>query len=34
MVNFLVGFAAGCFFVATLCIAGCAVDEWEDRHVE
>lgn len=32
MANFLVGFAAGCFFVATLCIAGCAADEWEDRH--
>ena len=36
MANFLVGFAAGCFFVATLCIAGCAavaaLDEWENRH--
>ena len=34
MVNFLVGFAAGCFFVAAMCIAGCAADEWEDRHVK
>ena len=34
MANFLVGFAAGCFFVATLCIAGCAADEWEDKHAE
>ena len=32
MANFLVGFAAGCFFVAALCIAGCAADEWEDRY--
>lgn len=32
MANFLIGFAAGCFFVATLCIAGCAADEWEDRY--
>lgn len=32
MANFLVGFAAGCFFVAALCIAGCAADEWENRH--
>ena len=34
MANFLVGFAAGCFFVAAMCIAGCAADEWEDRHVK
>ena len=34
MANFLVGFAAGCVFVAALCVAGCAADEWEDRHVK
>lgn len=32
MANFLAGFAAGCFFIATMCIAGCAADEWEDKH--
>lgn len=32
MANFLVGFAAGGFLVAVLCLAGCAADEWEDRY--
>ena len=32
MANFLAGFAVGCFFVAVMCIAGCAADEWEDRY--
>jgi hypothetical protein len=34
MVNFWFGFAVGCFFVTIMRIAGCAADEWENRHGE
>lgn len=34
MAEFLIGFACGCLFISVLCIAGCAADEWENRHGE